>query len=261
MTGPIIITGAPGAGKTTLAAQLGKALGWPVGGTPGGLADSMTIDTAKLKRHGCRTTREGRDDANVLLEHCAYGPDWSGPAASIVAVIDGVTGPPETDAHRSMLRAADLVVVTRGDLVDVSEARRIVATMTEAPVIAASFGKIDAAALQPGTPKHRILPGAVGMRHWSYAGAATFTQDLAERFLIDRPDSTTRLKGMLLGRDGGYEVDVAGRARSVTPCAAPAETQIFAAGIADDFDAVAVARHFAETVASGAARAGWLSYR
>ena len=255
MAHPIVVTGEPGAGKTTLVARLAREIGVSVA-LPGGVAESRRIDAQRYQRLGIAVS-EGSGES-CIVETCAYGDGWTGYAALVIVVVDAVA-PDSVDPQ--LLTLADLVVLSRGDLVDPTPVYDAIAQHCQVPVREAPHGALEIAGLPAGSTRRVSLPARAAMACWGYAGAARLNAALAERLLTDRPAGVTRIKGIVFGDATGLEVDRTGRARSVTPCAAPEETMLFAAGALDSFQEQDMALHFAEIASAGAARAGWFGFR
>lgn len=261
----ILITGAAGAGKTTLAAHLARQIGAAAMLSAGGQATSQAIDARVLERGGIEVLRPSDRRTDAVIEHCAYGSGWQGVVGILIVVIDAVRfagGRGATmDAEVHVLRTADLVVLARTDLVDATDAFDLLSGMTEAPVHAAVFGELDATLLPAEHVRQVSLPSGEPLTCWGYSGNAQLDAALCEALLKRRPKGVERIKGEVLAGESGLRLDQVGRARSVTPCAAPQESHLFAAGTRGVFRQHHMDVHFAETVASGAATSGWFGFR
>jgi hypothetical protein len=261
MQDPIVVTGAPGAGKTALVAHLARALEVPVA-LPDGLVASRRIDALKLTVQGVALDDAGNAG---IVETCAYGSGYRGAAGSVIAVVDAVAlsgkAAALTETMLAEIRVADLVVLTRGDLVDAKAACALLATQTDLPVVEAAFGKLSVKDLPTPASRTLDLPSRVAPVVWDYSGGARLDEKLAEQLLKNRPAGTMRIKGVALAGEAGLELDQTGRARSVTPCAEPPETMLFACGAAGSFSEQNMGLHFAEVASAGAATAGWFGFR
>lgn len=256
--GTIVVSGAPGSGKTTLCAQLARLTGLPVSITPGGPDAARRIDMLRLEHAlpDCPPA-EAIPDGPAIIEQSAYGLGFSGPAELHILVVDAVAVSASLKSGNGddprLFGDADLVVVTKGDLIDDEGVLNRTRAATGAPVMSARHGKLPEDALPPVNRRELRLPDNPARPFWSYSGAASFSDRIAERFLVQRPSGIQRLKGRVISGEGGLDLDLSGRARSVTPCPAPAETVLFATGNPPDFRESELVRHFAETAASEAA--------
>lgn len=266
MTRPIVVTGAPGAGKTTLCANLALAAEATIVLPVGAAEASRTIDADKYAALGLSVAPSmDATSSNCIVETCAYGAEWRGEAGLLIVVIDGVTlagkkaGLSAVDIEE--LALADAIALTRGDLVDVTQSMEVLAALTDVPILDVRYGKLDAADLPPENPRLIELSGRPSLTTWSYFGGARLDDTLAEKFLRKRPKGTLRIKGRAVATTTGLELDQSGRARSVTPCPVPEQSALFAAGAQDVFSEQEMNLHFAETAAAGAATAGWFGFR
>ncbi|MFV0473255.1 MAG: CobW family GTP-binding protein [Pikeienuella sp.] len=152
------------------------------------------------------------------------------------------------------LRAADLVLVTKTDLAPLDRARKLLAKLTAAPVLAAPRGAgpvdliLDAPARAPhGAPGHEDH-GAL-YRSWSAEGGEGSRAAL-EAFLNDPPEGLYRFKGRLrLAGGGAVEAHLVGRTWEIARAEA-GETRVVAIGVAPEFSREAMARAWAGVVAA-----------
>ena len=259
MTDPIVVTGAPGSGKTTLVAHLAKALELPVVLPDEGSAASQAVDAERYEKLGVMLAEPGA--STTIVETCAYGAAWQGAAQTLIAVVDAVAGIGAAEADRAAIQQADLVVLTRGDLVDTTLVHDTAASMVSCKVIEVEHGRMAPEALPEARLRKIALPGWPLAETWDYSGAARLDAALAERLLKGRPKQITRIKGRTIAGETGLMLDLSGRARSVTPCGTPPETLLFAAGPPDCFHGPDMALHFAEIASAASASAGWFGFR
>ena len=265
MTYAIVVTGAPGAGKTALAANLAMASGAAVMLPDGTAESSRSIDALKYARLGAELATLATAPETCIVETCAYGAPWRGSARVLIVVLDGVRfaagKTPLATADEQAIGCADLIAVTRGDLVDVGPVCRDLTQRFSTPALDVRHGKLAPGELPQARPRMLDLPPYPATRCWSYAGGARLTDALAEKLLKQRPTGTQRVKGIAVSPSAGLELEQSGRARSISPCPAPAETMLFAAGPAATFSEQAMNLHFAEIASDGAATAGWFGFR
>lgn len=258
MSGTIVVSGAPGSGKTALCAQLCRLTGLPVSVTPEGPDAACRIDMLRMEQAVPGSTMPvDSSKSPAIIEQSAYGPGYHGEVNHHLVVIDAVRAlkSPGFDAPNNSPSPADadLVVVSKGDLIDDLEVLTRVRERTEAPVVSAHHGKLAEDAHPPGNRRTLHLPDNPVSPFWSYSGAASFSEKIADYFLVQRPPGILRLKGRVISGATGLDLDLSGRARSITPCAKPEETILFATGDPSAFRESELVRHFAETASSEAA--------
>ena len=264
--GTIVVSGAPGSGKTALCAQLALAMEASVSITPGGPEVAHDIDMLRLEQF---VPDHRHLDAAALgpkiVEQSAYGPGFEGIADLHILIVDAV-------AARTVLKTGasleprtfddiDLLVISKGDLVDHSDVAAHLRDLTAAPVVGAHHGTLPEDALPPVNRRELRLPDNPAQPFWSYTGAAEFSEQAADRFIVQRPAGIGRLKGRVKSGKFGLDLDVSGRARSVTPCQSPPETILFATGDPQDFRESELAWHLAETASMDVSRRRMFSRR
>ena len=232
MAGDILISGFSGAGKSSLIGHLsGKVAG-----------RLIEIDGLNL-------------------------PETSGEQA-MICVVDAVNlstlleGRLSGELVAAQIARAGLVVVTRSDAVDASGAVDRVKGLTDAPVLDAPFGKIDPSGLAGLAAR---AGGAFdisdGYARWTYQGPAVLGKDQAQALLKSRPPGIYRLSGQVRSSKGGFDLQVVGRSRQITPIDMPAESRLSAIGPADRFVAADMDLCFAQAVAASAHLGGLFSHR
>lgn len=232
--GSILVTGFLGAGKSRVCAGLRAC------GIAAIEADGLTTGAAEVARHALRGVVAVADGANLERQ-----------------IADPVIAP----LVRAQLAGADLVAVSRTDAVG-DGPMDLARGLTDAPVVAAPFGQIDAASLprqQAGSIASMDL--REGWVTWSYRGGATLSVAHAEALLEERPNGVYRIAGVVRTGTGGLEVEVIGRARQTTPAAAPEETVLRALGPSGVFRQAAMDALFSEKVADSMTASGLYSYR
>jgi hypothetical protein len=182
-------------------------------------------------------------------------------AVNIAAGLANVTFAPLLIAQ---LRAAAVVVVTRADVVDPSEARDAVRTVTGAPIIDLRDPALCQAILaaDPSAPTDPDpTEFAQDYRIWTYSGPSVLTAEAAETLLSDRPPGTYRLKGRALTASGGLDLQVFGRGRQTAAIDAPPATELVAIGHRSLFLPREMDRAFAEAAIAAAYSQGVIACR
>ncbi|MEM1162667.1 MAG: hypothetical protein AAGJ28_17185 [Pseudomonadota bacterium] len=227
---PIIVTGYPGSGKTRIAERL----------------------TGPVR---------------VVEE-----PGFSTPAADgcIVTVVDGVNAAASLqDAFagpliRAQIEAADCVVISRSDVVDVRPVADLVAPLTGQPVLDAHRDAITAETVstlpRPG-PRSEPLDLTDAFAIWDYRGPAVLTLAAAEALLEHRPAGIWRIAGTIRLPEGGLDAQVFGRGRQTQKIDAPSETVIRALGPKGAFTPRDMDRAFAEAVMNASYDQGMIACR
>lgn len=170
-------------------------------------------------------------------------------AANIAALVaDRRIGPQVAQ----QLGAADLVLVTKTDLAPLDGAKKTLARLTRAPVLAAprGAGPVDLILDAPARAPQPVAAGAdhgALYRSWSATGGRG-TRAALEAFLRDPPEGLYRFKGrMRLTEGGAVEAHLVGRTWELTPTAAE-ETRVVAIGLAPGFTPAAMAQAWAGVV-------------
>lgn len=262
----IVVSGPPGSGKTALCAQLCLATGLPVSITPGGPDVPRQIDMLRLEQTlPDRPPLDAVADGPAIIEQSSYGPGFRGMADLHILIVDAVAtltslkagAPPGSRAFDNI----DLLVISKGDIVDDSGVLEHVQGLTAAPVVSVHHGKLPADSLPSGNRRELGLPDNPIRQFWSYSGAADFSEQAADRFIVQRPAGIGRLKGRVMSGKFGLDLDVSGRARSITPCQRPSETILFATGDPSVFRESELAWHLAETASMDVSRRRMFSRR
>ncbi len=151
---------------------------------------------------------------------------------------------------RRQLVAADLVLVTRGDLVSPTERAAVAEWLDEvtdgAPRIAVEHGVVPAAVIL-GLRPDQVAAGSqahhAGYRSWSWSTDRPVSGDALDGFLARLPAGVLRLKGWCETDDGVVRrLNVTGRSHHhvVDPHASLRGTRLVAIGLADRFDPTAL---------------------
>lgn len=242
MTDPnhtILITGYPGAGKSRLAGRLSEFAGLRA-------AEAAGLETTE-------------DAAARLASTCP-------PIKTVICVADAVNllATLETDhsgafAH-AQIAAADLVAITRGDVVEVTDVADRVTTITPAPVIDAREITVEMLTeiTAQAQASHVAPPKAT---EWSYNGPAQIRDRDVDRVLEGRPSGLYRLSGELRTDKGGLAVDIVGRARETRRIDDPGETRLSALSPGCIADRRSIELWFMDAVASSTHLMGGFSYR
>jgi hypothetical protein len=188
------------------------------------------------------------------------------PSTHVIAVVDGANaGAVLTTSHsgdylRTEIAAADLVLISRGDVVDTAPVKSAMGKITTAPVVDArelTQEHLDAIAPRPRTAGAPPPPATA----WSYAGAAQLRSRDIDRILETRPDGLYRLSGAVRTETGGIAIEIAGRARETRRIDEPGETRLAALSPGCAVSSRALDLWFSEAVASGSHLLGRFSYR
>lgn len=261
---PIIcVTGFLGAGKSHAAEMLAPgrvaAIGAP-DDLPAALAVSDEAGPAVLELDGLGT-------ASVLVGHLPPGT-----VPRVIAVADGVNlcaclrDPTRAPLIEAQLGAADVIVLSRGDIRDVGDAREALASRFEAPVIdiaadGLSVEEVMRASCRDAWRDAPPVDMKGDFRVWSYAGAAILTPEAAEAFLKGRPAGSYRISGQARLPSGGLDLQVYGRGRQTAGCPAPEETRIVAIGQRPDFSKRAMDLAWSEAVMQSSYQTGAIACR
>ena len=255
----ILVTGLPGAGKTTVAARLATALECPVAFGRAGegaeidrlvLSDAATVLSASVG--GVLPS------GLVVIEDDALAPIQLAGGLRL-AVVDGVGFADAQELAAPLVRAADVVLVTRGDVIDLAPVMTTLARMTQAPVL-------DATRSEPedwvsGPPRGAPAAPAIAFVRWGQTNTARMRAEDVDRMLETRPEGVFRLNGVLRTDKGGQKVDVVGRTRQVRACRQPEASILTASGPSGVFRPDDLALHVAEFWASGASFLGLFGHR
>lgn len=167
----------------------------------------------------------------------------------------------------AQVQAADLVVLTRSDLVDAAPALSALMNLTDVPVLDAPFGAISPELILEAPERSGCDIPAGEADHgadyasWSYAGPATLTLDALEAMLASRPKGVYRLKGCVRVGGAGVEVHAVGRSRQTREVPAPPETRLVAIGLRALFRESEMAEAFSDAVAASSYQLGSFGYR
>jgi G3E family GTPase len=159
----------------------------------------------------------------------------------IVTVIDGLNFPTLADDGmigpqiRAQVAGADLVLVSKCDLIETGLARRL-AELTRAPCL--SLAKLTE--LAPLVLGAGLMPraAAAGAGHpayvsWSYEGPAAMTQSEIRDCLANRPAGLFRVKGWIRENSRvAWEVQVVADRVSITPAKSPVSSRLIGIGLA-----------------------------
>ncbi|MEM7190623.1 MAG: hypothetical protein AAF439_13510 [Pseudomonadota bacterium] len=192
-----------------------------------------------------------------------------GPGTRIVAVVDGanveacLSDPLMGAIIRAQIAAADVIVLSRGDVVDIRPVQRLIEPLTSQPILDAHRDAIAAeviAGLPAGTSA-AAASFADQFVEWGYRGPAILTQAAAEQLLADRPEGAWRIAGVVRVPDGGMDLQVFGRGRQVTKVDAPEETVLRAIGPRQTFREKGMDLAFSEAVMTSAYDQGVIACR
>ncbi len=239
----ILITGYPGAGKSRLIDWLGD---------PGDRA------VAIVEAHGLSDLSDEADAARTAHR----------PVRAIIALADAVNLQATLQSDhsgpftRAQIAGANLIVLSRTDVIDAAAARAALSAITQAPVIDRpdlTWDSIDNLDRSPGTEALDIASPAA--TEWSYAGPAQLRARDIDEILEQRPAGLYRVSGMIRTESGAVEVEIAGRVRQTRPVEDPGETCLSGLSPGRIADRRSIDLWFTEAVASSAHLMGGFSYR
>lgn len=238
MTAPVVVCGFLGAGKTTLCAG--------------------------LKAHGITA-----QELDGLMAPAAL---LAGAEARVITVVDCANLASQLEDAgvapllNRQIATAGLIVLSRSALASPEDACARLSALTDAPIVDAPPGALDAAALDqlpasliPAQTPADDLSGAFEL--WEYLGAARLGHALAERLAEARPKGLTRLSGEIRTDKGGLEIEITGRVRQTRNIALPADTRLTARGPRGVLGRTALDNWFAEAVSDSGHGFGMFGYR
>ena len=176
-------------------------------------------------------------DAREMPGLQAPGATMGGQSARVIAVVDGanakrhLSDPLIAPLVTRQIASAGLVIVSRGDLAGVSDVVSEVSAMTSAPVVDVVQGAIETTQIDALMPQALADPQpeddlTEAFETWHYSGPVTLRQDHAELLVAERPDGIERVAGIVRTKNGGVELQVAGRLRQTLDVARPAQTEL-----------------------------------
>ena len=196
------------------------------------------------------------------------GPGTVGP---VVTVADGVNLPAclaDADLSpliRHQIEAANLVVISRGDVADISQARTALSELTAAPILetAAIDDLHEAISNLAREPVRTTCTPSIDrdFATWTYQGPAVLTAEALEQFLAARPKGAYRIEGKARGAAGGIDVQVFGRGRQTARIDQPAETRLTARGLKSRLRPLDMDLAFSEAVVASSYRRGVIACR
>lgn len=233
----VLVTGFLGAGKSTIAKHLSSA------------GDASPVEVSGLLTGG------SFDRSNWVPRSVICAVD----AANLQAQLDD---PQLQGLVRAQIAEADLLVLTRTDLVEAAPALNLLKALTDTDIIAEPFGKVPSDALPlVRTREWSAVDLTDQFTSWSYDGPAKITPENAEAFLADRPAGVYRLCGVASSGTKGLELELAGRVRQTKPLKKAASTHLTALGLKRRFHVHDIDAVFSEKVAASVSRASLFGYR
>ena len=188
-----------------------------------------------------------------------------GPKDLLVAVVDGANlkscleDPLTADLVRHQIASADLVHISRTDLVDAGPVRALVADITDAPAFSLDGLNGATAKAVRGSVDQGIAHAFLG---WQYEGPLILDEQHALALLDARQTGAYRLFGQVRLPDGGMDLQVIGRLKQHVPLrTAPERTCLTARGPSARFRPQDLDHVLAQAAADSAGRAGLFSYR
>ncbi|MEM1315267.1 MAG: GTP-binding protein [Pseudomonadota bacterium] len=180
----------------------------------------------------------------------------------VATLVDAVNGPATLDdlligpQAEAQVRAADVILLTKGDLADEAPARARIADLSQAPILSARHGAADIDLLL-GWPERPAGPAAdpahvhgADYESWSAETDAALPRAAAEAF-FRAPLGAYRMKGRLrLAEGGGLEAHRVGDVLDLAPCPAPERAVAAAVGVRGRIDVAALAAAWAAALAA-----------
>jgi len=262
--GGVVVGGFLGAGKSRIVTALG--------GTPTGCTDLTSLVEAAAARVG-RPAAVGARGYPVIGAHGLWDPAAlaPGPDMRVVTAVDamnasaGLTDPTSGPLIAAQIRSADVVILTRGDVVDPADIRARVTDLTSAPILEGFDADTIEAALA-GTSRRRATARSSRdltdkFRIWSYRGEAVLTAEAARGFVKERRFGIYRLVGRVRTPESGLALEVIGRGRQADAIEMPPQTALVAIGLKGFLRSSDLDLAFSEAVVASSYRRGIIAWR
>ncbi len=238
----LLVTGFPGAGNSRLIAQLS-----------GDIIPAFSMAEAD----GLETTPDATSRIEAESDHSV---------GAVIVVADAVNlanvlaTEHSGEFARSQIAAADLAVIARADIVDSAPVQEAIAEITSALVIDAR--ELTRETMDQLTPHPRSpAMAAPDATRWSYQGAAQLRGRDIDGILEQRPPGLYRLHGEVRTEDGGFAIEIVGRARETRRIEDPGETYLTALSPGCVVDRRTIELWFTEAVAASTHLICGFSYR
>lgn len=256
----LLVAGFLGAGKTSIVRALTAE-------APGADAAASPFGERPASPGGTQGPGPSVIEASPFLVP-GSGPDGQVTVTAVDAInaAENLADPALRDLVAGQIRAADLIVLTCGDVADPAPARKAVAGLTGAPVIEAHTeadiaGAILGRAVRRSGPDRRPADHGAAFTVWTYSGPAVLTKAAMTGFVSRRPKGAYRVRGKVRLTEDGGRVDIFGRARRTSVIDRPGATTLAVAGPASRLSARELELAFAEAVTDAAYGRGVIACR
>ena len=152
------------------------------------------------------------------------------------------------------MQVADLLYVSKLDLVELSQVQSELSSHTETPLLAELDELFDAVrTIEHNADRPSIASTFIDLSNefttWSFVGPVRLASGRVENAVRTRPQGAYRLSAEIRTEANGLSVELVGRVREILPIAEPEETKIVAIGAKRLFNPALMAAWWAHEVA------------